>query len=135
MKFLSAICLVVLAAACNPNASDEVNPHLDSLYVDSCPDPTQPSVHYLSQEAAECATILFRCDAGQSPLSDECGCGCIDTGAACCERADEPGTGNNPACFEGATCRADGTWQCNNGAGQSVCEADGTVCITSHAGQ
>jgi hypothetical protein len=46
----------------------------------------------------------------------------------CCDPSAEPGTGDNPICFEGATCCADGTWQCNGAMGQSSCEAPGAVC-------
>ena len=46
----------------------------------------------------------------------------------CCDPADEPGTGNNPPCFEGATCCSTGGWQCNNGAGNSTCSEDAEAC-------
>ncbi len=45
----------------------------------------------------------------------------------CCDPADEPGTGGNPFCFEGASCCANGMWACNNGNGTPSCEL-GTVC-------
>ena len=43
---------------------------------------------------------------------------------ACCDPLEEPGVGDNPICVEGATCCADGTWQCNKGDGNSGCDAD-----------
>lgn len=49
-------------------------------------------------------------------------------GEACCDPLEEPGTHGNPICFEGATCCADGTWQCNRGDGTPSCDAPGLVC-------
>lgn len=48
---------------------------------------------------------------------------------ACCNPADKPGTGPNPACIEGATCCADGTWQCNQGTGEPACDNNEGVCL------
>ena len=45
----------------------------------------------------------------------------------CCNPALEPGTGGNPFCFEGHTCCANGTWQCNNANGSPSCPP-GVVC-------
>lgn len=45
----------------------------------------------------------------------------------CCEPAAEPGQGGLPACTEGASCCADGTWACNAVDGTPTCPA-GTVC-------
>lgn len=46
-----------------------------------CPDPSDPRVHYLAgsdEDPSACWTIYFTCEEGQTPFSDECGCGCID---------------------------------------------------------
>ena len=40
----------------------------------------------------------------------------------CCEPSEQP------QCIEGATCCADGTWQCNNGAGEPPCEETALPC-------
>ena len=48
----------------------------------------------------------------------------------CCDAAEEPGIGDNPACIEGASCCADGEWKCNSGIGSSTCDAPGTPCNT-----
>ena len=46
----------------------------------------------------------------------------------CCLQSEEPGTGGNPFCIEGATCCSDGTWQCNEGDLSSTCILDGQAC-------
>ena len=46
----------------------------------------------------------------------------------CCDPLDEPGMFGNPECFEGATCCANGAWQCNDNLAVSTCAADGVVC-------
>jgi hypothetical protein len=46
----------------------------------------------------------------------------------CCDPRQEPGVGENPICFEGATCCADGRWACNHGDGTPSCEELGRVC-------
>jgi hypothetical protein len=47
--------------------------------------------------------------------------------AACCNPAYEPGVGDNPLCYEGHTCCADGQWRCNEPDGSPSC-APGEVC-------
>ncbi len=52
----------------------------------SCPDPSDPGVHYIDgsfEDPSICLAILFACDEGQEPFSDECGCGCIDVEPTC----------------------------------------------------
>ena len=46
----------------------------------------------------------------------------------CCDPAAEPGAMDNPPCFEGATCCADGTWSCNDPGGASTCPSPGNEC-------
>lgn len=55
-------------------------------------------------------------------------------GPSCCDPAAEPGTGGNPFCFEGHSCCANGTWQCNNPDGSPSC-ATGVVCPEGCAGK
>ncbi len=46
-----------------------------------CPDPTDPAVHYVSQDPGVCARIDFGCAMGQIGFDDPvCGCGCQDVG-------------------------------------------------------
>lgn len=45
-----------------------------------------------------------------------------DPGQPCCDPALEPGTGDNPHCFEGSSCCADGAWACNDGEGSPSCD-------------
>jgi hypothetical protein len=59
----------------------------------SCPDPTDPGVHYVNDSAGDpmkCATILFACEPGQTPFSNQCGCGCIDGSAPSCPDPNDP---------------------------------------------
>ncbi len=49
----------------------------------NCPDPNDPNVGYVSQDPNVCARIRFTCSGGQTPFSNQCGCGCIGTREAC----------------------------------------------------
>jgi len=53
---------------------------------------------------------------------------CVAAEPTCCSLDDQPGENGNPFCIEGATCCADGTWQCNLGNGDSSCPEAGAVC-------
>jgi hypothetical protein len=47
----------------------------------SCPDPSDPKVHYMGNsnvDAKICLVIDFGCESHQRGFSDLCGCGCID---------------------------------------------------------
>lgn len=43
-----------------------------------CPSQDAPSVDYISTDPNICATIRFRCSAGQVAFTNHCGCGCLD---------------------------------------------------------
>jgi len=43
-----------------------------------CPAADVPGVSYISTDPNDCATIRFRCSAGQVAFSNHCGCGCIE---------------------------------------------------------
>lgn len=46
-----------------------------------CPDPADPSVHYLidsNEDPSVCLVISFACEEGQTAFSNSCGCGCVD---------------------------------------------------------
>ncbi|ETW97319.1 hypothetical protein [Candidatus Entotheonella palauensis] len=49
----------------------------------SCPDPNDPNVGYVSQDPQVCAVVRFTCSGGQTPFSNQCGCGCIGEREAC----------------------------------------------------
>ena len=45
-----------------------------------CPDPADPGVHYMADsnhDPMRCAAILFACESGEVPFSNDCGCGCV----------------------------------------------------------
>lgn len=48
-----------------------------------CPDPNDPNVGYVSQDPNVCAVVRFTCSGGQTPFSNQCGCGCIGEGETC----------------------------------------------------
>ena len=84
-----------------------------------------------------CATVFSPvCGCDGSTYSNECtadaaGVSIDHVGACdqpCCDPAEEPGVGDNPVCIEGASCCADGQWQCNIGDGTSSCDAAGEAC-------
>ncbi len=77
------------------------------------------------------------CGCDDQTYSNECvasaaGVSVAEAGACeeeiCCAEAEEPGFGDNPLCFEGASCCADGEWKCNNGDGSPSCDEAGTPC-------
>ncbi len=43
-----------------------------------CPAEGAPGVSYISTDPNDCATIRFRCSAGQVAFTNHCGCGCVD---------------------------------------------------------
>jgi hypothetical protein len=45
----------------------------------ACPDPADPTVHYISMDFAQCLAIDWVCADGQEPFHDHCGCGCVET--------------------------------------------------------
>ncbi|MFK7984599.1 MAG: hypothetical protein AB8I08_01125 [Sandaracinaceae bacterium] len=61
---------------------------------DTCPDPSDEGVEYISTSAEDCADIDFSCDAGDVAIPSECGCGCMrppapDCGTLSCNYATE----------------------------------------------
>jgi len=48
--------------------------------------------------------------------------------SACCDPLTQPGEGENPTCFEGATCCDNGQWRCNASDGSNTCNAIGEAC-------
>ncbi len=105
---------------------------------DLCADFTQPGcVESGCAQGESCDTTVgcvpsfCSCDpaTGQVICTADCDGGtCVPAEPTCCDPADEPGTGDIPICIEGATCCADGSWSCNDGAGRSTCDVDGEVC-------
>lgn len=92
--------------------------------VSNCPDPNDPSVHYVGTPD-QCEVIDYACDEYQVAFgSPECGCGCIDqgpVGEACGGIAGLP-------CAEGEFCDYTGSSQCGFDDGLGECKALPTVC-------
>ena len=78
-----------------------------------------PRRRYVSRDLDRCATILFRCEPGARPFSDECGCGCLRGTWSRLEP--QPG---------GVRCRENicgpGEYCCNESCG--ICAPIGGVC-------
>lgn len=56
-------------------------PPVPVCVANECPDPNDPSVHYIGdsdQDPSICLVVLFACDENQTLFTNECGCGCID---------------------------------------------------------
>ena len=99
----------VTGACCLPDGTCiDTDPHTCK---DRCGSFTGPGI--------SCATVLC--------APQPTGACCVINGP-CCDPADEADAGGGTPCVEGATCCADGTWQCNEGDGSPTCEALGTVC-------
>lgn len=43
---------------------------------------TQPGLKYVSRDPQECVAVLYECVPGTAPFTNDCGCGCRDTGGA-----------------------------------------------------
>ena len=63
----------------------DLTPNLDDFRVGcaagcaaTCPDPSDPKVHYISDNPYTCAAADWLCSDDQTSFDDECGCGCID---------------------------------------------------------
>lgn len=77
---------------CGCGCQDEVNA--------SCPAPGDPTVHYVFESeghpeycyAAQAGgkKLLFKCESGQTPFVNGCGCGCIDNPAPTCPDPNDP---------------------------------------------
>jgi len=64
-----ALAFMMICAGCSKSGGPE-----------SCPDPSDPRVHYVEgtrEDPARCQTIRFVCES-QDGFNNECGCGCID---------------------------------------------------------
>ncbi len=107
--------------------------------VDLCADFTPPGcVHsgcaegQVCDRTVGCLPSLCECEptTGNIVCTEDCGGGtCVAAPpTSCCDPAEEPGTGDNPICFEGATCCSDGIWLCNLGDGTPSCNVLGSVC-------
>lgn len=54
-----------------------------------CPDPTNPAVHYSSDDPGACDSVTLECSVEQNGFDNACGCGCIDKGDASCPTIDD----------------------------------------------
>ncbi|MDC3961343.1 hypothetical protein [Polyangium jinanense] len=76
-----------------------------------------PRRTYISRDPAQCAAMLFRCEPGFRPFSDECGCGCLRVGG--------PGGGPGRVRCRENIC-GPGEYCCNESCG--ICAPIGGFC-------
>jgi hypothetical protein len=57
---------------------------------DFCFDPDDPRVHYLHEDASQCAGVEVTCAEDQSGFDNACGCGCVDKGDPLCPPVGDP---------------------------------------------
>ena len=70
---------------------------------EDCKDPNDPTVRYVNEDPAACATLNYECQDNETKFSDLCGCGC---------EADEFVCGPNDfRCSDGTCIPAD--WECD----------------------
>src|SRR5262245_8036623 len=55
-----------------------------------CFDPSDPAVHYQSEDRAVCDAMVLECQAGQFGFDNACGCGCVDKDALQCPDPTDP---------------------------------------------
>jgi hypothetical protein len=137
-----ALCAIVgtgLALADQANAIDDRAPDALLGGTNLCDGFVQPGCiqsgcleGFTCDTSVGCVPSACACDpeTGGVVCTTDCGGGtCVPTAAStCCDPANEPGTGGNPVCFEGASCCSNGAWMCNGGAGNSTCIELGEVC-------
>lgn len=104
-----------------------------------CPNPDDPTVHYVSTDADECALISFVCPAGTTPFDGvpaDCGCGCEGTITPGCEAMDVNMVGGcEPApryWWDGMNCVGDSGCSCE-GADCDRTYNDAASCEADHA--
>lgn len=82
----------------------------------------------------QCTDDVYVCEDGKELSRDPCTCEFPP--CSCCDPKLEPGTNDNPFCFEGHVCCPDGTWSCGIGDGTFSCggeivkESKGKVCTS-----
>jgi hypothetical protein len=84
--------LAASLAACGVNQPAE-NDETDSRgagVAAACPDPADPTVHYVSTDPAQCAAATIRCSDTQTFFDGACGCGCIDAPTSTCPDPADP---------------------------------------------
>ena len=116
MKTQSLITCFTLAASlalgCTPGddavtGTDENN---ISGIPETCPDPADDAVHYVSSDPAACLAAFIGCDEGETSFNNDCGCGCIGEPAdpAC----QDPGDPAVTLYIEGVSACAAALFQC-----------------------
>jgi hypothetical protein len=105
---------------------------LDCPVSNQCPDPNDPTVHYVSEpgDGDFCEVVDFACPSNQIMFgSDECGCGCIDLpppGPTC-------GGFSGETCDPGFFCNYPIDATCGNADQTGTCEAIPQMCPSTTA--
>lgn len=73
MRTAMLLSLLPLLAACTTGVENAEG---------TCPDASDPDVHYASHDPSACASADLGCAEGQHPFDDACGCGCIGPGSS-----------------------------------------------------
>lgn len=117
-RCVGGMCSVECAPACGPDAPCPDGEACEGgvcVPAVMCPDPNDPSVHYVSQDPEQCRLVRFACAMGQTMFSDPvCGCGCIDDVRPACAPGElrtpdglcVPACNGNEECPAGTICNA-----------------------------
>lgn len=92
---LSIACVACSGADSDPTAGRDAGADAADEDADAgptyCPDPTNPSVHYVDVDPSHCIGVMLQCTTDQNGFQNACGCGCLDKGGSTCPDPDAPG--------------------------------------------
>lgn len=76
--FTLAVALLAMACNVDDRQSGQSSDNLQGI-PETCLDPADPAVRYMSSDPVECAALTFQCGDGEDTFDDACGCGCVGT--------------------------------------------------------